>query len=360
MKRILKDAYHVVKKWIIKIRVRYKLYFKENIENSTDWSLLYDKCPYNNPNCVSNDFLNMSDDEKILLSIIVPLYNSTPYIQKLVSMLGKQETRYNYEVLFIDDGSVDDTVKIVRDKIASFPNMKLITQVNTGIGGARNKGLDFAVGKYVAFMDHDDEIEMCFVEKLLFTAIEKDLKTVKCQYGQKINGRLAYTQISSGFVWGGIYKRSMFYKVRFPVGYWYEDMINPFLLGPQDRNTKYIDDVLYYSNYTGNNASKVMWRDSDYRCLQQIYLCKELIDGYKKLGYNDDLYLMEKTIKECGILGSNRMKKIDINTKKNAFIACCELFDTVNYNGKYFMNNIEYKVLKDRDFAAWCLLAELA
>lgn len=363
MKRIMRDLYHLIKRWILLKRLKYKLYVQEKVEGTADWNLLYQRCPFNDPNCVNDHFINMIEEESILLSIIVPLYNSQFYLENLVRMLAEQETKYAYEVLFVNDGSTDETQKEIIESIASFPNMKLLSQSNTGIGGARNLGLDYAVGKYVAFMDHDDEIELNFVEKILNKALKNDAEIVKCRYGQKVNGELISTQIASGFVWGGVYARKLFYKVRFPVGYWYEDMINPFLLRPQAHFIENIDDVLYYSNYTGKNASKILWRDNDYRCLQQIYLCKSLIEGYRDLGFTDDEYIFCRVLGELGKLGSNRMKNLDDTVKKQAFLACCEMVSAqdcfIQRKKHSNIEALELEIFKSHDYYGWKLLGEL-
>lgn len=363
MRRIICEAYHKIKRWIIIKRLDLGFYRKEKVQGVADMCVLYQKCPFSDPGCVSNSFANADDDENIILSIIIPLYNSVPYIENLVNMLMNQKTSYPYEVLFINDGSTDETEQEVLDRILLLPNMKLLSQSNTGIGGARNLGLEHAVGKYIAFMDHDDEIEKNFIEKILNKALENDADIVKCHYGQKINGTIVSTQIASGFVWGGVYARKLFYKTRFPIGYWYEDMINPFLLRPQAELIENIDDVLYYSNYTGKNASKILWRDNDYRCLQQIYLCKSLVDGYRKLGFDDYEYLLRRILGELGKLGSSRMRNLDDMVKRQAFLVCCDIVSDIDsFTGHSNFSDVEDYVLsvfKNRDYNGWKLLGEI-
>ncbi len=84
------------------------------------------------------------------VSVIIPAYNGAVYIeQAIASILG--QTYGNYEIIVIDDGSTDDTEKILKQ----YP-IKYIRQNNQGVAGARNKGLELANGEYIAFLDQDD------------------------------------------------------------------------------------------------------------------------------------------------------------------------------------------------------------
>jgi len=87
-----------------------------------------------------------------LVSIIIPVYNSSAYIaDALRSALGQDYE--NKEIIVVDDGSTDSTPEILR----SFPDqIVVLTQLNAGPGAARNRGLKHASGTYIAFLDADD------------------------------------------------------------------------------------------------------------------------------------------------------------------------------------------------------------
>lgn len=105
-----------------------------------------------------------------LISVIVPCYNSERYIEKMIECLLSQ-TYTNYEVIFVDDGSSDSTVEIIK-RYLNKDGIYLLQQSNQYAGVARNNGLKKANGKYVMFLDSDDFFDVTFLEKMI-NSIEK-------------------------------------------------------------------------------------------------------------------------------------------------------------------------------------------
>ena len=100
-----------------------------------------------------------------LLSIIVPFYNSEYKCDRLLKTISTMKSIR--EFLFIDDGSVDGTLKVLREfKQKSNLQIQIYHQENKGPGGARNLGLNLADGKYVWFVDSDDDIRVEVIDKL--------------------------------------------------------------------------------------------------------------------------------------------------------------------------------------------------
>ena len=100
------------------------------------------------------------------VSIIVPIYNVAKYLPACIESILKQ-TYDNLEVLLINDGSTDDSSKIIKTYAQKDSRIKVFTQKNFGQSSARNLGLRKATGKYVSFIDGDDEIKPSFIEQLL-------------------------------------------------------------------------------------------------------------------------------------------------------------------------------------------------
>ncbi|MBP8276300.1 MAG: glycosyltransferase family 2 protein [Propionivibrio sp.] len=87
-----------------------------------------------------------------LVSVVIPAYNASRYVREALQSVVDQHYA-PIEILLVDDGSTDDTVELVRKQ---FPQVRIISQPNSGVATARNTGLDQAVGDLVCFLDADD------------------------------------------------------------------------------------------------------------------------------------------------------------------------------------------------------------
>lgn len=93
----------------------------------------------------------------MLLSLIVPIYNSEKYLKEcLLSLLTQDINCDEYEIICVDDGSTDKSVEIVEQFRRKYCNIKLIKKSNGGVSSARNCGIANASGKYIWFIDSDD------------------------------------------------------------------------------------------------------------------------------------------------------------------------------------------------------------
>ena len=95
----------------------------------------------------------------MLLSIVIPVYNVEEYIEKcIISCVNQDVSLDQYEIIIVNDGSPDESLKICEKLEKEFTNIKIITQKNKGLSGARNTGLKNSIGEYVWFVDSDDWI----------------------------------------------------------------------------------------------------------------------------------------------------------------------------------------------------------
>ena len=113
-----------------------------------------------------------------LISVIVPMYNSAAYIEDCIKSLEAQ-TFIDYEVIFIDDGSTDNTVELVYQNAQKLPNYTVIKQENKHAGVARNTGIKHANGKFITCLDSDDCFEPSALEILYQTAMETGADVVR-------------------------------------------------------------------------------------------------------------------------------------------------------------------------------------
>ena len=117
-----------------------------------------------------------------LVSIIIPVYNVAQYLEDCLKSVLKQ-TYTNLEIIVVDDGSTDMSLKICHSFAAKDKRLKVIHQENAGVSAARNTGLSIMTGKYVLFIDSDDRIEQSMVE-ILVKKMENNAKNdaVFCGY----------------------------------------------------------------------------------------------------------------------------------------------------------------------------------
>lgn len=116
-----------------------------------------------------------------LVSVIVPVYNVHEYLDKCVSSVLSQ-TYKNLEVILVDDGSKDGSERIVDDYKKLDKKIIVVHKKNGGLSSARNAGLKKATGEWVAFIDSDDYIDECFIERLLELAQKEKANIATCSF----------------------------------------------------------------------------------------------------------------------------------------------------------------------------------
>ena len=104
--------------------------------------------------------------DKPLISIIIPAYNVGKYIEDCIISATRQ-TYKNLEIIVINDGSTDNTEKVI-DEIAKLDNrIKVIKKLNTGVSDTRNIGINESKGDYLVFLDGDDYLAEDYVTYML-------------------------------------------------------------------------------------------------------------------------------------------------------------------------------------------------
>lgn len=128
----------------------------------------------------------------IELSIIIPSYNSSPYITVLLNSI-REQLPDGVEVIIIDDCSTDDTLAIIKKEVMNDNRFSVIeSEVNMGVCAARNTGLSHSRGNYVWFIDSDDKINEEVIEKII-SEIKDSCDDVYC-YGHNVINELKGTR----------------------------------------------------------------------------------------------------------------------------------------------------------------------
>lgn len=115
---------------------------------------------------------NMVEYDKI--SIIIPIYNTAPYLDICLQSVINQ-TYKNLEIILVNDGSTDNSLEILNKYCNADSRFRLLTHLmNQGPGASRNRALKIASGKYILFVDSDDYIDPILTEKVYYTIKQTD------------------------------------------------------------------------------------------------------------------------------------------------------------------------------------------
>ena len=173
----------------------------------------------------------------IKISFIIPLYNCEQYIQRCIeSILSLPIVHSSKEILVVDDGSIDKGAEITQQISQTHPEVRLIQQTNKGASTARNRGLEEAQGKWVWFVDADDQVIWDTTNSFpLESLLELEDTELICfnykkEYSQaliehtdyhsqeKIDGVKYLYRHQSLYLWNKIFRRNTILKHRFVDG----------------------------------------------------------------------------------------------------------------------------------------------
>jgi glycosyltransferase involved in cell wall biosynthesis len=185
-----------------------------------------------------------------LVSIIIPFFNEEQYLHKALDSVVGQSYKHT-EIILVNDGSTDKSLSIAENYQSRYPQIKLISTENRGLGHARNIGMTLATGTYLTFLDSDDELNQdaitTWVEKMdeeqadivisKFRMVNLGGENNTMLAGWKGEGRTGsgddgikamYEYRMSSTAWAKLYKSDLAKQLQFPEGLWFED--RPFLL----------------------------------------------------------------------------------------------------------------------------------
>ncbi len=216
----------------------------------------------------------------IKVSILVPIYNVSKYIERCAVSLMEQ-TYENVEYIFVDDCTPDNSIALLKGVIAKYPNrysqIKIIShEQNKGLAGARITALNSATGDYVFHVDADDYIAHDAIEKLSHQAVNTDSDIVDAPYS-KVDGNvvvctnapykgskieylhliLGRTGLVNNQIWGKLIKKSLYDENNINaiegIDYGEDYSVFPKLLFHSQKRT-WTDSVVYYYNISNTTS----------------------------------------------------------------------------------------------------------
>lgn len=242
-----------------------------------------------------------------LISVIIPVYNSQPYLEACINSVLNQTYR-NLEVLLVDDGSKDESGAMCDAYARQDDRVRVFHKENGGQSTARNMGLDAAAGDFVMFIDSDDTVELNMAERLmgLIETWSADIAACELQdvyydgatfqkppkpdyvcTGREAVAHSMKSQDIYGYPVNKLYRKSLWDHFRFQNGRCYEDAeVIPYVLYAAERVAVCTDALYHYyqrknSTTTATFSKKqldVIWAYEQ----QMVYFadkCPELIDA---------------------------------------------------------------------------------
>lgn len=280
------------------------------------------------------------------LNIIIPAFNVENYIRDCIESILRQKTTFKYQIIIVNDGSTDDTAKIL-EEYSQNPKIKLIYQRNKGFSGSRNTALEHVNSKYIMFVDSDDKLYENSIQTLLSAAYKNDLDIVEGGYAtfkdDKILQKYQHTNINSnkalglirGFPWGKVIKANIFSNIRYPENYWFEDTIFAYLVFPQTNKVATINSEIYLYRKNPNSISNTAKRKI--KSIDTYWILELMLDDITKLeiDLNQDIY--EHTLKQV-VTNFLRTAELNEDIKQCIFLLTCQLmndkFNDFNTNNK--------------------------
>lgn len=294
------------------------------------------------------------------VSVILPIYNAEKYLSECITSILNQ-TYSDLQIILVDDGSVDNSLKVCKSFQKKDDRILYLSQKNSGVSVARNKGLSIATGKWIMFVDPDDKLKPTIIERLLSKVDSKtDIVACSCygfndqSYSQMeahffkgervfdVNKTDLYLQLLNinygqyskvftaiGVPWGKIYRKSFIEK--------YQLSFDPNLRRMQDnifnmyafyyaRKIYYLDQALYYYRLDNINS----FNDKNLTKLKDIFLpvIKARYKELNKLGLINNSQIYSAYINETAnlfleIVRGILLTKQDVNNIKDIMKLPC-------------------------------------
>jgi glycosyltransferase involved in cell wall biosynthesis len=307
------------------------------------------------------------------VSVIIPVYNVENYLSECLDSVCNQ-TLSNIEIICVNDGSSDDSLKILNQYRQVDDRIKVISQNNQGLSASRNNGLKEATGRYIYFLDSDDYIDITCLEKLYSNAVSNDSDVVLFKFQNvddnknvhkrgvefkidKIFGDIDYNHFN--FTYNDVrrhvmnsafsaclklYKREFIELFEFPIGVHFEDVPVHVKVMLNAERISFVPEFLYYyrsnpdsilnSNANGFDIFKVIDMVEEYLKENDFY--DELENEFIFFKIAQILVYIESTnSEEYFLMAKDEFSNIEIKNKKSlkkyALIGYRNVLNSKNY-----------------------------
>ena len=272
------------------------------------------------------------------ISVIIPVYNIEDYLKECLDSIVNQSLD-DIEIICVNDGSTDSSLDILKEYGNADSRVRIISQENKGIGGARNTALTSVKGEYVYFMDGDDILELDALEKLYNLAVERDVDFIMFKIsnfnedtGEIIDDEyysmpylkervgensFSYDDVSDMALdlcvcpYGTFFRREFIEGMEFPEGLLFED--NVFFTHALFKadNVVFYDEFLYNRRRRSDSTHPKHRRELYYRIFHNIYKIFKQADSSQKKEFFEKIkyeYLKNKDKWESDEYFANNLK----------------------------------------------------
>ena len=324
----------------------------------------------------------------VKISVIIPVYNTEKYLKECLDSIVNQ-TFTDIEIICINDGSTDGSLKIIKEYENNYKSVKVVSQKNSGLSASRNRGISLAKGDYIYFIDSDDILELTALEELYEISYNNDLDILifkLINFSDDTYEKYPNNYYEMGFLkqWnkkvftykdlgknalniavsapGKLFKRELIFDMRFPEGLIFED--NAFFAEAMLKAKR----VSFYDKHLYNRRRREgsITTTNDLRFSDAIIIMNKVIELIKNHGVYKEFQvaLWEKKIHTS----YNRFAMVDdkykdefFNLIKDDFLLCNDEYNKDGISSKIKRKHkmIYENVLKSENYKIFELNLEI-
>lgn len=295
------------------------------------------------------------------VSVIVPVYNVEKYLERCLNSLVNQ-TLENIEIIIVNDGTKDNSEEIIKKFMEKYPQkIVYLKKENGGLSDARNYGIPYAKGEYIAFLDSDDYVEKDIYKEMYELAKKENSDMVECDFlwkypnkvrediGQVYKGKKEMLEKVRVVAWNKLIRKSILEKtqIQFPKGLRYEDVEFTYKLIPHLNKVSFLKKP--YIHYIQRENSIINVQNE--RTKEIFTVLDNVIDYYKENNFYDEYKDELEYIYARYLLCSSLLRMVKIQnkeTRKNMLKITWENLNTKFPNWKNNKILKRNKTLKDK------------
>lgn len=309
-----------------------------------------------------------------LITIIVPIYNVKPYLSRCIESIINQDYK-KLEIILVDDGSTDKSGNICDEYAKKDKRIIVIHQENQGLSCARNNGTRISKGKYIAYIDSDDYIELDYISYLYKLIKDNKADISACAHNKHRYIETVYekdelypallTSKIAFSAWSKLVKASIMKdnNIYFPVNEIYEDQkwiyyllehTNRVVIGSESKyhytyrqnsifNTKSLQNKKILINRVCEMHNFIKEKHPEYLSLSYIKYIRELTYNFLSFSRTKELETLKKEI--YSLIKKDR-NKIILKKEVNLFLRLEVLVSYFGYNFFKLYNYLLFPIYK--------------